>query len=162
MQNLHTEKFVINDTNVDFDMKLNIIEIIRFLQVATFNHSNLIQLDHSTMQQKSNAFWVITKMKVKLNKDVFSGDQIKVATWTQPLSAIRAIRDFKIKQKNSLVVKASAEWCCLDCSTRKIRKLNTINYPDLDIVETSTSGIGFANLNQEYNKNIAADSVCWQ
>lgn len=154
MQNLHTEKITINDTNVNFEMKLSINEIIRFLQLTTFNHSNKIMLDHKTMQEKSNAFWVITKLKVKLNKDVLSGENIKVATWTQPLSTIRAIRDFKIKQKNCIVAKASAEWCCLDFDTRRIRKLSTIQYPDLEMVEKGSSNITFNNLNQEYtNKN---------
>ena len=150
MKNLHIEKITVNDTNLDFDMKLSLLEIIRFLQLTTFNHSNEIMLDHKTMQEKSNAFWVITKMKVKINKDVTSGDNLKVATWTQPLSIIRAIRDFSVKQKNCIVASASAEWCCLDMSTRKIRKLSTIQYPDLEMVKTDSSKLNFENLNQEY------------
>lgn len=151
MKNLHIEKITVNDTNVNFEMKLSINEIIRFLQLTTFNHSNKILLDHKTMQEKSNAFWVITKLKVKLNKSVLSGENIKVATWTQPLSTIRAIRDFKIKQKNCLVAKACAEWCCLDLNTRRVRKLSSIQYPDLEMVEQSSSNITFNNLNQEYS-----------
>jgi len=153
MKNLHTEKLVVNDTNVNFEMKLSITEIIRFLQLTTFNHSNIIELDHKTMQEKSNAFWVITKLKVKLNKSVSSGETIKVATWTQPLSTIRAIRDFKIKQKNCVIAKACAEWCCLDLNTRRIRKLSTIQYPNLEMVEKGTSNLTFNNLNQEYSSN---------
>lgn len=154
MKNLHTEKITVNDTNVNFEMKLSVNEIIRFLQLATFNHSNKIMLDHKTMQEKSNAFWVVTKLKVKLNRSVSSGENIKVATWTQPLSTIRAIRDFTIKQKNSIVAKASAEWCCLDFDTRRIRKLSTIQYPNLEMVEKGSSNITFNNINQEYtNKN---------
>jgi len=152
MKNLHTEKFLINDTNLNFDMILSIPELIRFIQIATFNHSNLIELDHKTMQEKSNAFWVITKLKVKLKKDVLSGENLKVTTWTHPLLAIRAIRDFKLKQQNSLIAKASAEWCCLDFNTRKIRKLDSVKYPNLEMVETSSSGIAFSNLNQEYKE----------
>ena len=54
----------INDTNVDFNSVVPVNELIRFFQIATFNHSNEIELDHKTMQEKSNAFWVITKMKL--------------------------------------------------------------------------------------------------
>lgn len=151
MLNIHTEKFIVNDTNLDFKMKLSVSELIRFLQITTFNHSNLIQLDHKTMQEKSNAFWVITKLKVKINKDVLSGSNLKVATWTQPLSTIRAIRDFKVKQKNSVIAIGKAEWCCLDFDTRKIRKLSSISYPDLEMKETSVNDIEFNNLYQEFN-----------
>lgn len=153
MKNLHNEKFVVNDTNLDHKMKLSLTEIIRFLQVTTFNHSNDIGLDHKTMQEKSNAFWVITKMKLKINKPIFSGDKIKVSTWTQPLSTIRAIRDFKIKQNNSVVAKAMTEWCCLDYNTRRIRKLNSIVYPDLEMVEKSSSGLEFSKDIVEFKEN---------
>ena len=120
------------------------------LQVATFNHSNLIELDHETMQKKSNAFWVVTKMKVLVNKSISSQDLLKVKTWTHPLTTIRANRDFNIKIKNSVAVKAAAEWCCLDYDTRKIRKLNSIVYPDLEMVETKNNNIEFTNLSQEF------------
>ena len=56
MKNLHVEKILIDDTNVDFNMKVPSNEIIRLLQVSTFNHSQLIGLDHKTMEQKSQAF----------------------------------------------------------------------------------------------------------
>lgn len=150
MTNKHIEKFLINDTNVDFNMKLPVYEILRLLQVATFNHSNLIGLDHKTMQEKSNAFWVVTKMKLKINNNIFSGDNVKVSTWTQPLSTIRAIRDFNIKIKNRVLVKATAEWCCLDCDTRKIRKLNSIVYPNLIMEETSSSNLEFSKQKVEF------------
>ena len=152
MKNLHIEKFTINDTNVDFNTRLKISEAIRFLQVVTFNHSNLIGLDHVTMQNKSNAFWIVTKMKLNFKNNITTGDNIKVYTWTQPLSSIRAIRDFKIKLKNSVMVKAVAEWCCLDYNTRKIRKLNSIAYPDLEMVETSSNNLEFSKVNYEIDE----------
>lgn len=149
MTNLHNEKILIDDTNVDHEMKVPITEIMRLLQVSTFNHSNIIGLDHKTMEEKSQAFWVVTKMKVKLLNDIKSGENVKVSTWTQPLSTIRAIRDFKIKSKNCVKAKATAEWCCLDINTRKIRKLSSIVYPELDMVENSVSGLTFTNPREE-------------
>lgn len=166
MKNTHIEKFKINDTDVDFKSKLSVCEIIKFLQIATFNHSNLIGLGHKPMEQKSNAFWVVTKIKVLINNNISSGDEIKVKTWTHPLTAIRANRDFNIKQKNRVMVKAAAEWCCLDYNTRKIRKLESIAYPDLEMVETKQNNIVFCNLTQEftskdyvYTKQIRATDI---
>ena len=68
MKNWHTEKLLINDANVDFDSKVSITELMKFFQIATFNHSQKIELDHETMLKKSNAFWVVTKMKVILKQ----------------------------------------------------------------------------------------------
>ena len=150
MKNLHIEKIFVNDTNLNHNMQLSITELIRFLQVATFNHSNKILLDHDTMQKESNAFWVITKLKVKLKKQVSSGNYLKVATWTQPLTSSRANRSFKVKQQNTVVATGIAEWCCLDFSTRKVRKLSSIKYPDLEMVENSEPKLCFENLNKQF------------
>ena len=91
-------------------------------------------------------------MKLNFKNNITTGDNIKVYTWTQPLSSIRAIRDFKIKLKNSVMVKAVAEWCCLDYNTRKIRKLNSIAYPDLEMVETSSNNLEFSKVNYEIDE----------
>ena len=114
MKNWHTEKFIINDTNVNFDSVVPITELMKLFQIATFNHSQNIQLDHKSMEEKSNAFWVVTKMKLCLKGDIHSQNKVSVTTWTHPLGAVRAFRDCVIKCGNSIKVKGLAEWCCLD------------------------------------------------
>lgn len=157
MKNCHTEKLTVNDTNVDFNEIVPINELMRFVQLTTFKHSKLIELNHDTMQKNSNAFWVITKMKLVLNGEIKSGDKINITTWTHEIGAVRAIRDSVIKLKNSIKVKAVAEWCCLDYDTRKIRKLNSINYPKLEMEKTNNLNIEFTNLKVDVSNR---DLVC--
>ncbi|MBQ9795687.1 MAG: hypothetical protein IJW36_01820 [Clostridia bacterium] len=148
MKNWHTEKFVINDTNVDFNQNVSITELIKFFQIATFNHSNKIGLDHKSMQEKSNAFWVITKLKLVLNHEIIVEDKLAVTTWTHELGGVRALRDCVMKIGRSIKVKATSEWCCLDFNTRRLRKMETIVYPNLEMEKTNNLQTIFTNMRE--------------
>ncbi|MBE5741129.1 MAG: hypothetical protein E7351_01165 [Clostridiales bacterium] len=149
MKNWHKETITIDDTMVNFDQVVPLTEQMRLLEVATFNHSNIIGLDHKTMEEKSRAFWVVTKMKLIIKGDVKTGDKANVITWTHELGMARAVRDCMIKVGNSVKVKCSADWCCLDFDTRKIRKMNTIVYPDLDMQKTEEVVAEYTNMRED-------------
>lgn len=166
MENSYTEKIIINDTNIDFNSKVSVVELMKLFQIATFNHSQKIGLDHETMEKKSNVFWVVTKMKLCLNGDICSQDKVSVTTWTHPIGAVRALRDCVIKNKNSIKVKGTSEWCCLDYETRKLRKLSSIQYPDLEMKKTNNNNTVFTNLREEvessnlvYSKTIRSTDI---
>ena len=166
MKNWHTEKFVINDTNVDFNETVSVVELMKLFQVATFNHSQKIELDHKTMIDKSNAFWVVTKMKLVLNKEIYSQEKISVTTWTHELGNVRALRDCVFKSGKLVKVKGNAEWCCLDMETRKLRKFSSIIYPNLEMEKTKNNNLSFTNLREEvtekdfvYKKTIMSSDI---
>lgn len=166
MKNWHNEKFLINDTNVDFSSVVPITELIKFFQITTFNHSNLMGLDHDSMQKNSNAFWVITKLKIRLNGNIKVGDKISAITWTHELGGVRALRDCVLKNKNSIRVKATSEWCCLDYETRRLRKMSTIHYPELEMEKTNNLNTTFTNLKVDvsekdfvYSKTVRATDI---
>lgn len=148
MKNWHSEKLLINDTNTDFTSTVSVSELMKMFEIATFNHSNEIGLDHETMEKKSQAFWVVTKMKVALQNPIVIGDKINVTTWTRELGSARALRDCVIKSKNTVKAKFLAEWCCLDFETRMLRRLNSICYPDLEMEKTKYLNLSFSNLKE--------------
>lgn len=148
MKNCHTEKLTIDDTNVDFNMSVPITELMKLFEVATFKHSNIIGLDHVSIQKHSNAFWVVTKMKVIPKGEICVNDKIKVTTWTRELGYARALRDCAIKVGNCVKAQFLAEWCCLDWDTRKLRRLNSIQYPELEMEKTKYVKTEFTNLRE--------------
>ncbi len=149
MKNWHTEKVLINDTMVNSSAVVPIEELVKLVQIATFNHSQKIALNHVTMLSKSNAFWVVTKIKLKILANLQSQNKVSVTTWTHALSGVRAKRDSEIKLNNKVVAKAVSEWCCLDAVTRKIRRLDSIEYPELEMEKTKTTNLEFSNLKIE-------------
>jgi len=153
MKNWHTEKISIDDTSVDYSLQVPLTELMKLFQVATFKHSQIMDLDHESMKQKSNAFWVVTKMKAILKSPILSGAQIKVTTWTHELSSARALRDCVIKKGNTIKAKLTAEWCCLDYDTRKLRRMSTIDYPKLEMEKTENIKTDFTNLREVVDEN---------
>ena len=166
MKNWHSEKFLVDDTMVDFTETVPITELIKMFQITTFNHSNIMGLDHVSMIENSNAFWVVTKIKVYLNSKIKTQDKITATTWTHELGGVRALRDCVIKSKNSIKAKCTSEWCCLDYETRKLRKMNSIHYPELEMEKTNNLNTVFTNMREEvsekdfvYSKIIRAGDI---
>ena len=152
MKNWHAEKLTIDDTLVDHTMCVPITELMKMFEIATFNHSNKIGLDHVSMENKSNAFWVVTKMKVIPQKPIETGEQVRVVTWTHELGMARGLRDCVIKSGNMVKAKFVAEWCCLDWNTRRLRRMNTICYPNLEMEKTDNVKTEFTNMREEVSE----------
>lgn len=146
MKNLYNEKIYVDSTQIDFEGKLPIIQIMKFLEIATFNHADKIGLDHTTMLKDSNAFWIVTKMKLIIKDYPIEHDKLNVSTWTHRPGMIRFDRDYLVKVKNKLSVKATAEWCCLDATTRKLRKSDSIVFPNLEHVDKRSLTEAYSNL----------------
>jgi len=146
MKNLHTEKYLTNDVEVDVNEFISVQDILKLLQRVTFAHSCLIGLDHKTMIERDNAFWVITKMKYVCRHPICANQKITLKTWTRTPQSVRFLRDLQIKEKNKLMVCGISEWCCLDYETRALRRSNSIQYPNLEVIETKNNNITFTNL----------------
>lgn len=136
MKNCHTEKFVVDDIMLDFKEQVPFSEMVKMFQFTTFKHSNSLGLDHVAMLEKSNAFWVVSRIKIVIKKHAGLFDKLSATTWTHPIGLVKAVRDCEIKCKNSIIAKCTSEWCCLDFDTKKIRKLNSIHYPELEMVKS--------------------------
>ena len=149
MKNIHAEKYVTNDVEMDVNERMSIQDILKLMQRVTFTHSCKIGLDHQTMIDRDNAFWVITKMKIVCNHSIASNQKLTLKTWTRTPQAVRFLRDLQIKEKNKTMVKGISEWCCLDYKARTLRRSNSIKYPNLEMTETKNNNLTFTNLKVE-------------
>ena len=152
MQNTHSETYITNDVDVDVNEKVSTIDILKLLQRVTFAHSKILGLDHQTMIDRDNAFWVITKMKYILRNPIYVNKKITLKTWTHTPQSVRFVRDLQIKHKNKIMVNGRSEWCCLDYSSRSLRRSNSIKYPNLEMVETKENNLTFTNLKLEVDE----------
>ena len=149
MNNFHSEKFIVDDIMLDFKEKVPFTQFVKMFQCATFKHSKLMGLDHKSMLQKSNAFWVVSRIKVVVKKQAALADKLSATTWTHPIGLVKAVRDCVVKNKNTVIAKCTSEWCCLDFETRKIRKLNSIQYPKLEMLKSQNLNTSFELFNVE-------------
>lgn len=152
MKNVYIQKYITDATDVDFSYNMPVYDTVRLAMRTAFNHAELINLGHEIMETGSNAFWIITKLKVIFNNPIKRGQKLSLKTWTHVPELVRCKRDFSIKQAGKLMAKGSMEWCCLDCTTHKIRKISSIKYPDVEMQEYETVEPNYTNMREEINE----------
>ena len=153
MKNSYETKIVVRDTDIDFKYAVPVTHVMRMLQDTAFKHADGLGLDHRSMMRDSNAFWVITKMKLRLLSDLKQFDKVKLLTWMQTPSGVRTERDFKIKRNNETVMEACAEWCCLDGETRKLRKMSSIRFPKISMKAKEKLSLTYTNVREKVDEN---------
>lgn len=146
MKNSYSEKLTVDATCLDKNLNMSILDMMRVIEVAIFNHSHIMGLDHDDMIEKSNAFWIVNKIKLSIINPIRGYDNVKISTWTHEPGMLRFDRDMMIKCGNNIMVKGSSEWCCLDADTRRPRKSSTIYYPELEMVCTKKNNLTYSNL----------------
>lgn len=152
MKNYHSLKYLASDLDTDINQNLSCLNILKMFLRVTFAHSYAIELDHNTMLKRDNAFWVLTKMKYVLSHPIGVNQKLELKTWAHKPQAVRFVREYTIKNKNQICVQGLSEWCCLDSSTRALRKSSTIKYPNLKMKEKNTNNLSFSNLKLDVNK----------
>ena len=105
-------------------------------------------------------------MKLFLKSPITAGEKVKVKTWTLQPGLIRVDRNMSIKSGNTTKCKFTSEWCVLDMETHKVKKLSALEYPDMDMQDTTEIKANYTNLRlpvQEkdyvYTKTIRASDL---
>lgn len=123
--------------------------ILNFFQDLATSHAIELKTDYYTLKEKSNAFWVISKIKFRKTGVIKHHEDVTVKTWPIKPQSIRFIRDYHIKGENGDVY-GTSEWCVLDFDSLRLRKLDTVCYPaDMPHLEERAEVSAFLRLNEE-------------
>lgn len=129
MQNFYKTDYTVKSTEIDSNWKMRLDHIVELLQAVTGVHSLDLGVDGPTMLQKSNAFWVLTKFKVKIVEFPLMDDNLSVETWPTIVKGVRFGRDFLMEKCGKNIVLGTSEWCTLDYTTGELRRANSVCYP---------------------------------
>lgn len=85
----------------------------------------------------SNAYWVISKLRILFTKVPHHRQKIVCKTWPIKPNKITLERDFEIKDANgNLLISATSEWCMIDAKTRRICRIHGDTVmPGIDYIE---------------------------
>ena len=105
------------------------------------------------MKNKNNAAWVVSKTKVHFNKYPTWKDVIYGRSYTTKVKPIRVEMETTFKNKHDdILFVTKQESCVIDLDTRKIKKIDTVNYPyDMEI-EYNLINEPFLKLNEEFSQ----------
>ncbi len=142
MNNTYTLQHTVSYSEVDSFYKLRLDHIFSHFQNIADLHSKEMGTDGEALLQKSNVFWILTKIKLKVAELPKSGETITVETWPLKAKGIRFDRDFKLSNKDKIFVMGSSEWCTLDYTTQKLRRVDSVAYPQDMPFREDRSGAG--------------------
>ena len=142
MNNTYTLQHTVSYSEVDSFYKLRLDHIFSHFQNIADLHSKEMGTDGEALLQKSNVFWILTKIKLKVAELPKSGETITVETWPLKAKGIRFDRDFKLSNKDKIFVMGSSEWCTLDYTTQKLRRVDSVAYPQNMQFREDRSGVG--------------------
>ncbi|MBQ3596419.1 MAG: hypothetical protein II988_01240 [Clostridia bacterium] len=129
MENTYSLSKRLEYSQVDWDYNYRLDWIFNDFQSITTFHSQQMGIDGPTMLEKSNAFWVLSKIKIQILSLPKMGDDIQLKTFPTTVTGARFMRDYTISNNGQKVILGTSEWCTLDATTGALRKTNSVCYP---------------------------------
>ena len=104
-------------------MLLNLKSLIKYLQDAAGEHSDLAGYGISNIE-KTHLAWLVLNWKVKMISHPHYNEEITIKTWARRLEKVYSYRDFEIlDSNNNLFAIASSKWLLVDSNTKKIKHI---------------------------------------
>lgn len=129
MKNTYKNKQKISSYYLDSNKKLSLAACLGLVQDVTNDHSEKLGVDRWSLLKTSNAFWVITKIKLDIVEFPKLDDVVTLETWTLDNSAVKFERDCRISNGKKPLINVKTEWVSLDETTRKLRPAKTLKFP---------------------------------
>lgn len=114
-----TETFKIYANEVDASASLKITSLLDLLQNTAWSHYTEFEKKYGKILS-DNLIWVITKLKIKIEKIPVWNEIIKITTWAPFTEKFFAYRNFEIKDIDDNVIgKSSFSWVIIDIKSKK-------------------------------------------
>lgn len=126
----YKNKYRINYTEVDQNLKLRLMEAIILHQNMATEYFKSFNGDNVVLRNENNAAWVVAKTKVHFNKYPGWGNMVYGRSYTTKVKPIRMEMETTFKDDDgNILFCTKQESCPIDLDTRKIRKVDTVSYP---------------------------------
>lgn len=109
---------------MDPKSRAHLTTICNFLQEGAGAHAESAGFGFEDMM-KRNQVWVLSRMKVEIDKYPVWTEEVKLNTWSRGREGIFYLRDFYISNPNSdMIIRASSSWAAIDLKTRRPGKVD--------------------------------------
>ncbi len=131
MENFFETRMRVDASRINLKFRLSIAGILELMEDAQTIHTDEMHVDAPTFKKNDNAFWVITRTFLHINRLPGWEEPVVVGTYPLKPMAIRSERQNYIKDLDgNILISGKNEWCALDGDTRKLRPMSTLkSYP---------------------------------
>ncbi|WP_230425621.1 acyl-CoA thioesterase [Spartinivicinus ruber] len=116
---------IVDETVIDHYGHVNNAEYVRWLQDASWAHSNSIGLSIDQYRELNRAM-VVHRHEIDYVASAFHQDQLQIATWIVALDCkLSLIRQFQIirPQDQCCILRAKTKFVCVELSSGKPRRM---------------------------------------
>lgn len=134
----YTKSFNTSYSTIDRSGKLGLVELMNLNQDMITEFFGSVGSDNKILRQNDNAAWIYTRTKVALKEMPFWNTKTHAKTFVSGKSPIRLEVETDLFDENEkLIFAAKTEMCAIDFVERKIRKIDTLTFPqDLEVSES--------------------------
>jgi medium-chain acyl-[acyl-carrier-protein] hydrolase len=94
------------------------------MQEIAWEHANLLGFGYNQLK-KENQFWVLSRLKVKINRRPEWTEEFSLETWSRGTDGFYGYRDFNFRDKGgSTIIQATSSWLILDAGSKRIVRLS--------------------------------------
>lgn len=145
MNNTYSIKKQVDSSMIDYNNVMRFDNaLLEFQNLAIF-HSQEMGVGFEDLKKSSNAFWVLTKVKLYTPKMPCLTENTTFTTYPTDISPLRFNREFTALGENGGKILGHSEWCVLDFDTKQLRRSNSIKYPTELVHRTDNVGLTFNN-----------------
>ena len=139
---------------LDKNIKLRINECFNLAQNNSTEYFEKFGEDNLVIKEKYNAVWVASKIRIHIYKNPTWLDIINSESFTALVKPIRIETETKFTNKNNeLIFIANQQSCVLDIDTRKLRKIDTVNFPNNLEIDYTLFSQSYKRLNDNFTEN---------
>lgn len=145
----------------DDKQRLRFDSILNYFQDIATYHATEMKTDYKTLKELSNTFWVLTKIKFKIDGNIGYNDDIAINSWPLKPQLVRCLRDFTINSASGRIL-GSSEWCMLDFDNYSIKKISSTCYPqELEHLDIRSGVSPFIKLSESVSEeDFYGDYTC--
>lgn len=152
MRYTYSKNYNTSYSYVDRTGRLGLVEFLNMNQDMITEFYGSVGSDNLILREKNNAAWIYTRIRIETVGSLpFWNQKTKAVTFVCAKSAIRMELETDLYDENdNLLVVAKTEMYAIDFGTRKLRRIDTLEFPkDLEVMETNMPE-GFSRLNTEF------------
>lgn len=142
---------VIKASECDSEAKLNIISAFDVIEDSITSMLGSYKLDSLSIKPLGY-MWVFTKNKVVISKHPIWQSTYKIESHISKISkAIMNIESNVFDESNNILIKAKTEACLLDINTRRIVRLQSLDFSNITLGQESDINFMRLDLNRLYD-----------
>lgn len=126
MEKIYKTHSQIRTSEVDVNNNMKISSLLNFMQDAASDHAESLGFGFESLY-KQGFFWVLSWMKIKIDKLPGYGDKTILETWPKRFEKFYALRDFHIYLNEQNIIKATTAWILMN--TNSGRPVRPEHYP---------------------------------